>query len=65
MYDFAFSLNSLINCTYKNIFNLIQTKTSEFYIWYVNAADPWNRTMYDVVVDQMKENSLAKDAIRK
>ncbi|XP_012062172.1 PREDICTED: uncharacterized protein LOC105625453, partial [Atta cephalotes] len=35
-----------------------------FHIWYVNATDPWNRVMYDVIVNQIKENHLAKKALR-
>ncbi|KYQ52600.1 Hydrocephalus-inducing protein [Trachymyrmex zeteki] len=35
-----------------------------FHTWYVNATDPWNRVMYDVIVNQMRENDLAKKALR-
>ncbi|XP_014477569.1 PREDICTED: hydrocephalus-inducing protein homolog [Dinoponera quadriceps] len=40
-----------------------QTHANEFHIWYVNAMDPWDRIMYDLVVNQMSENSLAKEAL--
>ncbi|KYN44368.1 Hydrocephalus-inducing protein [Trachymyrmex septentrionalis] len=33
-----------------------------FHTWYVNSTDPWNRVMYDVIVNQMRENDLAKKA---
>lgn len=35
------------------------------HIWYVKATDPWDRVMYDVIVNQMSKNSLAKKALRK
>ncbi|XP_011879967.1 PREDICTED: hydrocephalus-inducing protein-like [Vollenhovia emeryi] len=38
--------------------------TNGFHIWYVNATDPWNRVMYDVIVNQIKESSLAKKALQ-
>lgn len=38
---------------------------NNFHVWYVKSNDPWERTMYDLVVSQMGENTLAKLAIRK
>ena len=35
------------------------------HVWYVNATDPWDPVMYDVVVNQMSENTLAKKALCK
>ncbi|XP_011690792.1 PREDICTED: hydrocephalus-inducing protein-like [Wasmannia auropunctata] len=40
-----------------------ETYINGFHIWYVNATDPWNRAMYDVIVNQIYENSLAKKAL--
>ncbi|XP_017761798.1 PREDICTED: LOW QUALITY PROTEIN: hydrocephalus-inducing protein-like [Eufriesea mexicana] len=36
---------------------------NNFHLWYVRSSDPWQDTMYDVVVSQMKENQLAKSAL--
>lgn len=34
-------------------------------MWYVRSSDPWQDTMYDLVVAQMNQNLLAKSALRK
>jgi len=47
------------------LITFLQHNTGKFHIWYVNATDPWNRIMYDVVVNQMNENTLARNALCK
>lgn len=55
-----------LSCAATLVINLFQqTRKSEFCIWYVNAQDPWDRVMYDMVVKQMRENNSAKGALRK
>ncbi|XP_072764383.1 hydrocephalus-inducing protein homolog [Anoplolepis gracilipes] len=64
--DALFTAKSKISKTDKPKDKSIYTNeyTKEYiHIWYVNATDPWDRVMYDVIVNQMSENSLAKKAL--
>ncbi|XP_048264436.1 LOW QUALITY PROTEIN: hydrocephalus-inducing protein [Bombus terrestris] len=40
-----------------------EVPANNFHIWYVRSSDPWQDTMYDLVVAQMNENLLAKSAL--
>nr|XP_050852510.1 uncharacterized protein LOC127064901 [Vespula vulgaris] len=40
-------------------------KGNNFHIWYVRASDPWNNEMNNVVVSQIRQNDLIKNALQK
>nr|XP_012152505.1 PREDICTED: hydrocephalus-inducing protein homolog [Megachile rotundata] len=40
-----------------------QVPVNNFHIWYVRSSDPWQESIYDMVVVQMSENNLAKSAL--
>ncbi|XP_017794374.1 PREDICTED: uncharacterized protein LOC108575943, partial [Habropoda laboriosa] len=40
-----------------------EVPVNNFHVWYVKSSDPWQDSMYNTVVGQMKENLLAKSAL--
>ncbi|KAG5334606.1 HYDIN protein, partial [Acromyrmex charruanus] len=55
--------NKLIDTKNKNSDISKEIYKNGFHTWYVNSTDPWNRVMYDVIVNQIRENDLAKKAL--